>query len=1143
MTGIIDGQPRVCHSGYTWLNYTTPVINQNGGLPACGNGGVYVGPSIAFDTYTFNTYASLSFWVPASAEQAGAQALVFSATDSSSGNTFTVTFQSNTVQITAAGTQTTLSSQVLSTSESRQVFLTFQPSTSTPGSTLITCYVDNYATGLTATVVSSALAFNPTNTVTGGSNGYPLLTFYSSVVSEIIRETEWFCEYAAANNAGPLLSAPSANDISLRTGDAGQCKYGRIIYYNAADVQNRTTGTEWQVKAANIDFSTAASYTLSWWFSSAVSGTASQGASHYAYWVTAGVNTIQYGVYGTSAGSSTGYPFFTFNVGGRTTTGTAPVSVLDGNNHFIAVTINNANSNSPVYTMYVDGFLSSTGAAPTTFSTFTGYNWQWTLPNPDKSALLTISNANTAVEIQRLFVCQQSLQQSRCVDPTTSIQNMTISYQVTGVNPSVTCNPLASNLYATDLYEASAPTSYSKYNTSALFVTSQWSLGVWVYETNVQQATTLFSANSVQVRALPVPSNTAQTTLQVSIGANTQILSNFHFAGLVSWHHLMISYNNGTVTIFVDQIAQTTYQVAFSNNLGGLTVSALGSIAQLKYYPFAFNAVTVRNEYTCHLQASGVEYEPPVGYCRQAADSDGTQGYCRFVNMCQGHCEAFNSVNPTTQTMNFGGPECDVGYEAPSCLSKCSAINSVTGECLQSSNFVVATATGVVPNSEWCLFLRNYRVATGFASNGRQTLAAVPRKWTYDAVITIPTGAIVSVESFGSCPQITLSQDSGQGLTVLMQNTGSVDTSVQVQLQQVPSSDPSFIPDPQCNDEGGLSTYTVPAYSAIQTPAAPSDCGNMTVSISRLAASGSYVSCTMFSADQVAASITNVSSVPASVNAYVTSYVSQVSTDLSSNQALLFTTTLSLIAQTLASTSAQPALMDYISTQIAAIQNFSAQGQTNYSQFFQNNFDLKDAAYVNLTNEIAGELSNASDSNVQIALDNGNVKAAVKLLDVAIKNLTTIINDTMNANNNTQNLYNYYNSIKPPTTDDFGSGFLNWLEESADHVGEAIEALGLAAVKDVEGIASGVLGIGGIIGNILDTAVNVLIIGGVAYIVYSIVTRLPTPKYSRSKEVSNDTQAPRTAGEGSNEVRRRNLMRGLLRQNDGAYRPLLRHPE
>src|SRR5689334_21544112 len=90
-----------------------------------------------------------------------------------------------------------------------------------------------------------------------------LLVYKNAISTDAVREAQWFCEYPLVTQ-GVQVSSPNPADVSLRTGQAGQCKYGRVIYNDGVDILNRD-GSSWKQKEANHMWSTG-QYGYSFWF-------------------------------------------------------------------------------------------------------------------------------------------------------------------------------------------------------------------------------------------------------------------------------------------------------------------------------------------------------------------------------------------------------------------------------------------------------------------------------------------------------------------------------------------------------------------------------------------------------------------------------------------------------------------------------------------------------------------------------------------------------------------------------------------------------------------------------------------------------------------------------------------------------------
>lgn len=760
------------------------------------------------------------------------------------------------------------------------------------------------------------------------------------------------------------------------TGGLNQCSFGNVVYLDGAAASLSGFSEAWKTGA----------YVYSYWFRSSTNAPSASGFFNTFTATYTGSIPVKMGVTtGTTASNVFGYASFAFN----TVTAQGKQNLVDGLWHQVAWVFDNT---AKTATLYVDGYFSQQFPWDISAITFSGTP-SFTAPSATGVAVFSKSTSTTSLEVQRLALCQQNLVHSHCSN-TNGGEQYIIARQASPVITTMSCTH-STILYTTDLYESYKP---STQLASTFMTDAQWSVSVWVYSTFVTQGTTsqLFSIKGPKYgMGITLTNPDGQgTRIGVVIYSNSAPLTidtGVSFSGTTQWHNLIISAAAGTLTVFADSQPTASVSYTFNNAVNiaaGWSFTATGNYAYLQYYTTAFDTLSAYTEYHCQMTSQLDNYSPPVGFCRVSGTNP--QGYCRYMNSCNGQCEILATVSQSALTWVAGANTCDNGMNAPSCLTACSHYDSASGQCL--GNFNQTSAVGVIPNSQWCLFLRNYQVSTGFVDpdTQRQTLFATPRSWSYMATVAVPQGQIVSEVATAVCPSVQLSGNSGQGASVILTNSAGVTAPVRVtQGQQTP--DNSTGTDLSCYNVDTHGFFSPKQQTAVLPPFASyamqiSVCPNMTLQIDIQQLVGNtltWESCTSLTADFVDAGVQLPASLPNDVQTVITTAVSEIQLNQAQLGATLYSNTLQLMYYMAQSFNASSALQEFIANQSAGVAAITF-NPTNFTALFNTDFNLNTPDYQAALAGIAGNMGAVTQWNNDIIGLNDKNRVLQQNMDDAI---------------------------------------------------------------------------------------------------------------------------------------------------------------
>lgn len=816
--------------------------------------------------------------------------------------------------------------------------------------------------------------------------------------------------YTRLNTTWPIVAQNSGTS---------QCTVGTVLYPG---------GTSHTITGFTETWTTGV-YTYSYWFDSTLNAPSSSGY-YNALRAVYGSNVATLGVItGTSAQSVYGYAYFGFN----TVTGQGKQNLLDGTPHHIAWVFSNTAKKA---TLYIDGYISQVFPWDISAITFSGTPTV-TVDPTGSLAYLTKSTNTSPAQVQQLQLCQASIFSSHCTASISGGEKYIIARQASPASSSFTCSP-STLLYATDLYTTyKTPTSVA----STFMTSNTWSLGFWVYSTVLGTGTTqqLFQLNGPHYGLGVVLANTDGTGAQVQVwlysnGAPVLFNTGATLTGTSGWHYFLVTNaGQGTVVVYVDGAISTS--VGYIFNSGATNSNALwslpstGNYAYIQYYTTAFSSITALSEYYCQMGDGTLVYEPPVASCRIALNT--TQAYCRYLGACNGNCERLATLDQASQTFVAGVNVCDNGYSPPTCISPCGNYDANTGVCLGSYN--LTSPQGTMPDGEWCLFLQNYQVATGFTDpvSGRQTIYATPRAWSYTGVITIPTGNIVTQVASAVCPRVQLSGLASGGAAVILTNEGSAPAPVKI-IQGQLAIGGTINHDQNCYhlDTNGfwqpiVTQVTIPAYTAYS--ATIGVCSNMTIDIQiETIQGGSFVwgGCTSLNASFVDAGTAIPTNLPADVQTVVTVAVDQLSTQQALLAQQLYSNSLTISMYMAQALNFSVPFQQFLQTQLNSVQSLSI-NPINFTQEFGANYNLFTPEFLSLLDAFNTNATSMTQVEANIQATAQQAAASAAALAQALPVIQGLATWIASGQKNLTDLYNAlipYYTLPPGSLDGGGSG-------------------------------------------------------------------------------------------------------------------------
>jgi hypothetical protein len=395
--------------------------------------------------------------------------------------------------------------------------------------------------------------------------------------------------------------------------------------------------------------------------------------------------------------------------------------------------------------------------------------------------------------------------------------------------------------------------------------------------------------NSMMVLSVSI-SNTGGARLKISLcGLACDTFTSDINADIVNdqAHFYTIVYDGTTMNVYMDgslfgSKSNPTRTTGGSTSLTVASITKVGVASMIKVHPNAIlTASQVLTELQCQLNTNVItsfHYQPPVGYCTIINNATvSNNAYCRTPLMCNGHCAALATFNTTTSIFVPSRYVCDDGWALPDCTTRCKRVDVISGQCLDLLDESDAARSTQVANGQWCTLMKFYKIYTVLVGSPPvRTLVLEPRRWLYQASVTVPEGEIISVVGNGGCPITTFQAAADGGIVLEMKNEGTEDSNVLVLYgspEQINGDDPCLDNDPCCNVVG--TAAIVPArgvFNAIRI----GDCGNVTMRVYLNTIFGPTDICSDRNAESINAEIGSASTEPAFVvSHYVNTQVNQ----------------------------------------------------------------------------------------------------------------------------------------------------------------------------------------------------------------------------------------------------------------------------
>ena len=762
------------------------------------------------------------------------------------------------------------------------------------------------------------------------------------------------------------------------------------------------------------------------------------------------------------------------------------VNLKDGLWHFVVWQVSFA-SGTFSYTLYIDGI--TYGTASVTLPSYVSRSpfvqrLSDQVPasvDAEVRDVFVFDNINT-FDIQYLRLCMMARVPSRCSAPSGD-RFLLARQNVTQSNGPV-CNAAGQLLRSELAFDLVHPPVFSLSTALA----AQWSITFWL-----RGGDRSLTGNAA--RLLDLTANTGSVQVNYVTGSTISLVVNGVSTTLgiydgISHSVALVTGTNNQVLVYVDTLLVATLSNVNAVQPASTNTFAAGTTAiqMVKVYDVALTAVEVETESTCLLQDGllPTQFLPPTGYCSIASDnSAGVFGYCRQSAQCVGHCTAYSVIDVNTGTYTPLANECDDGWAAPSCVNKCARVDPITNQCL---DLVSSQAVGLIPGSELCQLLLNYKLSVNPVA---KTLRLTPRRWQYTVSVGAPAGVVTNVIDTGSCPQTNIIGTIDGSLQVIMQNTGSVPSVVNVIYAPDAVLNEGAPCEAPCCSTSLDAPITIPANSAFTLSVPSAGCGNTSV-IVQLAAnvfdpftnitSGAATQCSQFNGQQVNQLVNTAfnQAVPSNVQSSISVSLNTAAAAIQDIGDKLGTqlTNLFQLGYTVGFNS------DSFANIIAAQQSVFANTTYNPLQLGAvNPFNL-DNALDSLNNDtraanaaLAESGKRFDEANIQLAIlaQRANESAILSrfYLDLAFAG----INQTFLQLQQVRDL--------PGGVTTIGEFFKGVGEAATGVVRETLGIAESAIGKGLNGLL-GSTGIGGFFSSILQTALNVAIVGGAVYVGYLV---------------------------------------------------------
>lgn len=594
--------------------------------------------------------------------------------------------------------------------------------------------------------------------------------------------------------------------------------------------------------------------------------------------------------------------------------------------------------------------------------------------------------SNSALNWLQIHHCERAFLDKSCqvTNRTNAVQGSVIlARQVITSTSYASCSTVGQLLYADAATRLQYPGSFDPLTNSP---GSSYSVSFWL-STNINTGTSSIEYLRLMTSAWTLSvsvSNTASARMTATLcgfGCSSAMLTDVAgipdiVSGVAHFYTVTYQSSGDTLKLYMDGLLvaskTTTTRTSFTSTpsviVANSTVDAIGAVTMVKLYPSTIlNAIAVVAEYQCQVGTGAIApFQPPVGFCQFVTTniSSLNNAYCRHPMMCNGHCAALSTVQPSTGIFTPSKYVCDDGWAAPDCTTRCVRSDVVTGQCLDVLDASEIARTTEVANGQWCTLLKFYKVYTILqGSPPRRMLVLEPRRWLYQASVTVPFGEIVSVVGNGGCPISTFERSpDGAGVVLVMKNEGMSDSNVLVRF-----GSPEFINGtateacllPCCNTDGQAAV--VPARGVLSSIRV-SNCGSITMQVFlNSPVLGPTDLCSDRSFESITSEIGTADTEPAFVvTSYVNTQIDQVleqnaQSDLN-RQALLIL----LLAQGVSSNFQSQAFLNALEAQKQSILNgsiisvnFNSTYLTKPTVLAPTSFDVLLQANANRTQELA----------------------------------------------------------------------------------------------------------------------------------------------------------------------------------------------
>ncbi len=671
----------------------------------------------------------------------------------------------------------------------------------------------------------------------------------------------------------------------------------------------------------------------------------------------------------------------------------------------------------------------------------------------------------SSTDMYELYLCQQAWMNSRCDTPTVTI---IAAMQNISSTDGVQC--LTSTLLRSTAVFDADHTRLVPVNP----MTASWSISFW-FRSHIGQTLNVRGIHGSVVAAVS-GTNLVITVNGLAIFTAPNVLDS-------DSHFFVVTYSLPTLTaaVWMDLVQVGSAQTNIAALSTGVYAMSATTVWMVKVYSTALIPAQVTSEMGCVVDSklTNFVYLPPIGYCAMDTMSS---GYCRHPLMCNGHCSSFSTIDLNTATFTTTLPVCDAGWAAPDCLTPCVRTDEATGECIQK---LQTDSSGLVPNGKWCQLLKHFKVVPNEAQG---FLTMIPRSWTMQAQLSVPSGLVTQNIETGGCPISSLTAFADSSFTINMINQGDGE----INLKAILLPDIVFNPAPGvaaapctlpcCNILGG--DVIIPAHTTRGYAVAP--CGNVTV-ILQLAATVLIPAknCSVITGLSVLqafqqASTTNVD---VAVELAISASQSETTKLLADTTAAIFLSVMNLLIISANQSTASDAFLQLLLAQKAqlATTTFNPTALNNFS----NPFNLNDG----VTELLASSQTSLESANSGLVAQQA-IQDTLVGLNAQLQSLAGDRNiDLVNLNSAVINAQNAIYKLLNDSTSVSGGfdivGVLNTIGQGAAtvaldaaHAGETILDTGLNL------LGMGGSGIAGFFSQIIKIAIYILVI----YIVYKLLT-------------------------------------------------------